>query len=243
MKRLQDHEPYPAELWEETDAPSWSVERVWQQIETQQAPPQRKAWWMVWVFLLAVVLGGVRWLSETEATTPTNAQVEEVVNPYLEDVPAVEMESHPTDVEQEVPATFVPAKTLQTPSFQLKPPVSPVPLAAPQDSVSMLTLPIAQEQIPEAVPIGPIASPLELLPESVAALPADTRSGTKLKLKIPEIPSADARQGAFAKRLWQQYKRLNTEGEIDWVELGIQPNGDGTFSILPPASKTTSKPN
>ncbi|MEO0728418.1 MAG: hypothetical protein AAFZ63_27980, partial [Bacteroidota bacterium] len=148
MKRLQQHEPYPAELWEETQAPTWSAERVWQQIEIQQAPPQRKVWWMVWVFLLAVALGGVRWLSESEAKPPTNAQVEKVTGTPLRDVPAAEIELHPRDVEQEVPEILVPAQMPQTPPVQVKTPITPVPLAVPQDSVSMQALPIAQDHIP-----------------------------------------------------------------------------------------------
>ncbi|MEL7424954.1 MAG: hypothetical protein AAFN81_18350 [Bacteroidota bacterium] len=245
MKRLQQHEPYPAELWEDTDAPSWSAERVWQRIEAQQAPAPARRKWMFWLCLLALALGSVRWLSK-EVSVPAELEAKPTTTvPALPVEEATEVELRKANVTQQLPETIQPAMLPKRLPFQLEAPEPSIQErpAEPQDTLTVGPIPIAQEDLPKPVPTDPMFSPLELLPEAVAELPADTREGTKLKLKIPEIPSADARQGTFAKRLWQQYKRLNTEGEIDWVELGIQPNGDGTFSILPSASKTTSKPN
>ena len=242
MKRLPEHEPYPAELWEETDAPAWSAERVWQQIEAQQAPTRPKAWWLLWGFLLAFALGGLLWLSAGEVTTSVGVERDNEGKASLQELPSGRIEGRSLKVPEELPEKIMPARSPS--QLEVPHPMPPASTTAPQDTVSsQLGIPIAQERSPVVAPVLPLAKPLELLPEPVATLPADIRSGTKLKLKVPEITAAEARQGAFAKRLWQQYKRLNIEGEIDWVELGVQPNGDGTFSILPPASKTTSKPN
>ncbi len=248
MKRLQEHEPYPAELWEETDAPTWSPERVWQQIETQHAAARPKRKWLFWWCMLALVLGSIRWLTEEQVST-VPVEILPEVSTYTPSIPLqpTEVQLRTSVVEEELPETAILPKLPEHRSFQLESPVSPprvLPLENQDTTATTIPIPIAQEEWLPQTPIAPVmSSPLQLLPESVAELPADARPGTKLKLKIPEIPSADARQGAFAKRLWQQYKRLNTEGEIDWVELGIQPNGDGTFSILPKAPKNNSKPN
>ncbi len=245
MKRLQEHEPYPTELWDQTEAPTWSAERVWRQIEEQQTSPRRRAWWLLWGCSGALLLGGFLVWNQSDSPTSIETQVEQVFEmPHQGLAPDIR-EQRPVDERLDVPETVVPKATQPKPlPLQKLTPVPPAAMTIPEDTVArMITLPIAQEQLPEVTPVAPLIHSFELLPESVVALPADTRTGTKLKLRIPEIPAAEARQGAFAKRLWQQYKRLNMEGEIDWVQLGVQPNGDGTFSILPPASKASSKPN
>lgn len=245
MKRLQEHEPYPTELWDQTEAPAWSAERVWQQIEEQQAPPRHRAWWLWWGCLLLLLFGGLLGWNQSNSPTSIEPPVEQVIEAPSAGITPPTREQQTVDERREQPATVVPKATEpESLPVQELTPLPPAAMKLPADSVTrIITLPIAQEQLPAMTPVLPLTNSFELLPESVVSLPADTRSGTKLKLRIPEIPAAEARQGAFAKRLWQQYKRLNIEGEIDWVELGIQPNGDGTFSILPPTSKASSKPN
>lgn len=238
MKRLRPNDPYPNELWDNTPAPEWSAERVWANIEQEMiSTKQSKTWWL-WLLLLVALLGSVGWTQEQEITA--NATEDKLIKEEWE-------------VKTEVSTVPLPATLpdIQAPLRPSEPALEkPTPTSVPKrpeqaDSVQLQhVLPKLSRPVAEISPLPRLSPVLEYWqkPRGIE-LPASLRPGSRLVLKVPEIPDAEARQGSFAKRIWQQYKQLHMEGEIDWVELGIQPNGDGTFSILPPAKTKTDKPN
>lgn len=244
MKRLQEKDPYPSELWENTPAPSWSPERVWAQIEAEPSRQAHRSWRWLTLCLLTLSIGSVRWVSQEVRLATEQASVKESIQKVREIEPNID----PVVPKEEKVLEFQPKEkwddtTVKTIPLRVAPAKNGESIVTPQDTVDALRpIPIADLQLPASTPLLPQDS-IITLPETITALPPEVRPGSKLILKIPEIPAAEVRQGAFVKRLWQQYKRLNTEGEVDWLELGIQPNGDGTFSILPPAKKTAIKPN
>lgn len=236
MKQLKKNGQYPPELWEDTAAPAWSEERVWERMmvlqDTPKAGPNYGKWGGGALFLLLV---GVLFYVVVTAQSPKLGAFpigqSEVV--LVEEPVGLKL------TESEVSIAKKPILILHSPKAEIKAADTKFPADLGIEPRRADTL---QQTLPVATYL-PVSEPLPVLMTSpveqpITALPAGSRPGTKLTFRLPELPAEDLNP-TYSKRLWAQFKRLQNKGEIDWEELGIERNADGTFSVITPAKKAT----
>lgn len=219
MKQWNKMEQYPTALWDDTDAPKWDEDRVWRQIEahTKDASGDTTYWWVLSLLLLLFLVTSERPLHVLKAFP--------VEIPPLTITPAPTHHSD-SNLKQEVLPLHLPNETFPK-SSSAPPTVSPIPAEetpAHTDSI---------QHMRRIVPVAFLTpGEIPLLQSKIKILPKSSRPGTKLSMRLP-LPDAPLDSATYLKRLWVQLKRFNKQGEVQWEELGIQPNSDGTFSIIP----------
>jgi hypothetical protein len=224
MKQLKSEDKYPAELWEETNAPTWDAERVWRQISAESTRPTQKKtyWWLPGVIILFL------WVSNERSPITLQAFPLNTSNIPSEHIEAVLPEGLDLDKTGiELPVSY---------PIEVKKLLKPANISSPElEFKSKGALDTLQRSRPTKakIPIAGLAPrEIPLLKQEVTPLPLSSRPGTKLTMRLPKL-EATPDSASYLRRMWVQLKRFSQYGDVKWEELGIHPNGDGTFSIIP----------
>ncbi len=222
---------------ESNPCPLWDKERVWCVIQSTRKKRKKIAlvtrrFSAVMIMLCILTFSG----KVHRKIVPVVAQAGQMENPTpLQKIEVTRIDSDTVKDLTEAPAPLTAPRT-RPPSgpkavfaSNAHPSVKDQALqAVPSPTVEFIDLPRLREEPLENLQLASLRSnPLDLREQQ-----PKQQEGTKIIMKVPALSSEMQERRSYLARLFQQIAKFNTEGEIDWQVLNIQPLEALGFAIF-----------